>query len=105
MSRRNFLQLTSCLLDVKKKKKEILKTDKSDSDFQLWTETPRTPNKKNTRYCKFFRVPPRGSPAATAEGVLLLITKPPMKRMGPQNSGGVDIKNSGQNAQRGQHHM
>ena len=42
MSRRNFFQLTLSLLNVSKK--IILKTNKLDSDFQLWTWGPRGPH-------------------------------------------------------------
>ena len=40
------------------KKKSILKTNKSKSDFQLWTETPRTPRKKTLDIENSWGYPP-----------------------------------------------
>ena len=57
------------------KRKVILKTNKSDSDFQLWTPTPRTPLKKNNGFWKFLGVnPPRKSGRGRGSGVLIFDT-------------------------------
>ena len=58
------------------KRNIILKTNKSDSDFQLGTPTPNTPRKKTTRFWKFPRVPhPRKSGRGRRTGVLIFLLK------------------------------
>ena len=71
MSSCNSFQLTSSLLDVKK---SFLKTNKLDSDFQLWTETPPSPKEKALDIENSRGYPRRGSLAAVTEAVYKFFT-------------------------------
>ena len=71
MPRQYFFQLTWSLLDVKKK--VFLKTNKSDSNFQMWTETPC---KKTSSYWRFIGVTHwRKSSRGRGRAVIIILLK------------------------------